>query len=147
MKHDELVKIAGKWLKNQGCGYVATELKALTPNGEIPDAIGFRSDYSVIVECKASRSDFLADRKKIFRKVPEMGMGDFRFFMCPDGMIHPSDLPEKWGLLHVTEKGRVNKIVAPKGNIWKISDLWHREKSVESEYALMYSCLRRKTVV
>lgn len=139
--HTELVKIAKKWLaKTCGCGVVFSEL--VTSAIEVPDALGLRSDYTILVECKTSRSDFLADQKKIFRQLPEEGMGDFRFYLCEPDLIKIEDLPERWGLLYWDGK-RVKKIRAPKGNIW-LSQKEHRfNKNVKAEHKIMYSALRR----
>jgi len=62
--HDELVSIAVKWLYSQGCGFAVGERVCVASTGEIPDAIGFRSNCSILIECKTSRADFKADRKK-----------------------------------------------------------------------------------
>jgi len=139
--HTDLVKIAKNWLaKTCGCGVVFTEL--VTNAIEVPDAIGLRSDYTILVECKTSRSDFFADQKKIFRQLPEEGMGDFRFYLCETDLIKIEDLPERWGLLYWDGK-RVKKIRAPKGNIW-LSQKEHRfNKNVKAEHKIMYSALRR----
>jgi hypothetical protein len=78
MTHEELVAAARKWLAkpyascrseygHSGCSVIVTELVAASKTGEIPDALGFqgcRADYTVLVECKTSYSDFLADQKK-----------------------------------------------------------------------------------
>ena len=87
MTHSELVEIAYKWLMRQNCGFAFKEIKACTLSGEIPDAIGFKSDCTILIECKTSRADFLADKKKSFRIHPETGMGDHRFFMAQKGLI------------------------------------------------------------
>ena len=69
MTHDQLVARAKHWLLNTyGCGFAFAELTACTNSGEIPDAIGFKYGHSILVECKTSRSDFLSDKKKTFRK-------------------------------------------------------------------------------
>lgn len=104
MTHAELVARAGAWLKIQGCGIVFTEL--VTYAGEIPDAIGWRDmgANSYLVECKASRSDFLADRKKPFRTEGTLALGRYRYYLCPPGMIKPEELPPKWGLLYCHPK-------------------------------------------
>ena len=60
--HSELVDIAEKWLFKR-CGFAFKELTTI--NQETPDAIGFRSGESILVECKTSRSDFHADKKNI----------------------------------------------------------------------------------
>lgn len=64
--HADLVAPAARWLKGTvRCGVVLTEAPSM--DGESPDAIGWRSGYSVLVECKASRADFLADSRKPHR--------------------------------------------------------------------------------
>jgi len=137
--HTGLVKIAERWLyKTCGCGVVFTEF--VTAAQEIPDAFGLRSDYTILVECKTSRADFLADREKFLGQMPESGIGDYRFYLCTEGLIKPVELPGKWGLLYWTGK-KVKKIVAPWGNIWN-GDL-RIEKSQKQEYRILYSALRR----
>ncbi len=97
--HGELVMRAARWLKNtRKCGVVFTEPRSF--QAEIPDAIGFMGpDDSIVVECKATRSDFQQDGKKHFRINPEQGMGDRRYYMAPPGIIRVEELPELWGLL------------------------------------------------
>lgn len=145
MTHTDLVELAHRWLtKAKGCGFAFAELCASTANGEQPDAIGFRQDYTILVECKVSRADFLADKKKRFRRQPHSGMGNYRFFMAPAGLIKPDDLPEKWGLIEVSEKGKARQVVGPKGNVeCRWSEWRFPEKSEMSERDLMYSALRR----
>jgi len=146
ISHDDLCCIAERWLlKAKGCSFAFKEFVSLGTYGEIPDAIGFRSGISILVECKASRSDFLSDKKKIFRRNPSKGMGTFRFFMCPAGLIHPDDLPERWGLVWVSDKGKATQKVGPKGNssFHGGSPFCFSEKSTQSEYLMMCSALRR----
>lgn len=141
MKHCELVELGYKWVLNNSprCGVAFKEFKTI--GWEIPDVIGFGSFMSIVVECKTSRSDFLADKKKPHRIVGK-GMGRFRFFLCPEGLIRPDELPERWGLLYVI-KGRAKCVHNPYnekgGNIWTNGF----ERDVESENQLMYSALRR----
>jgi hypothetical protein len=69
-------------------------------SGEMPDAIGWkRACHSVLVECKLTRSDFLADRAKPFRLNPEHGVGCERFYLVPAGLVRREELPKDWGLL------------------------------------------------
>lgn len=85
-------------------------------NGEVPDAIGFRAsgweDGSVVVEVKTSRSDFLADKKKPHRQDGK-GMGNWRYFLCPENVIRVDELPSGWGLLWVNTRGHVKAIAGP----------------------------------
>src|SRR2546430_10016870 len=63
MTHAQLVQKAVEWLRAYRCGVVLSEQACIS--GEMPDAIGWkRSCHSVLVECKISRADFLADRGK-----------------------------------------------------------------------------------
>lgn len=145
MTHKELVNLAYKWvLKNASCGVAFKEL--VTTNREIPDVIGFNSWSSVVVEVKVSRGDFLKDKKKPHRA---KGMGTYRYYMCPAGMITKEELPEKWGLIYVGSTGKAVCIYNPEkdkgeylGNgVWSKNNRFDRD--VESENRLMYSALRR----
>lgn len=123
-----------------------TELVTATVSGEVPDAIGWRNGgrVTILVECKVTRSDFLADMRKPFRVTPAKGVGDWRFYLSPPGIIEPDDLPEGWGLLHVA--GR--KICAVKGlPIGNCS--WGETPFVgakEEETVMLVSALRRLNV-
>ena len=146
MTHAKLVKHAEKWLLNtKGCAFVLTEL--VTSVGETPDAIGFRDmGVSMLVECKATRSDFLVDGKKYQRREPAAGMGSYRFYMCPEGLIKPEELPEGWGLVYVNEKGHRRQMVGPKSNIYSHPNngLYRfTEKNKRGETMMMMSALRR----
>lgn len=144
MDHPELVRLAEYWLmKSLKCSFSLTEMKCCQSK-EIPDSIGFRQGFSVLVECKVSRADFLADAQKEFRQQPSLGMGNFRFFLCPEGVIRPEDLPPKWGLVWIV-RGKPRHIVGPRGNAWTYSgrDFFFEEKNLEAEWGLMASALRR----
>ena len=89
LSHSDLVDRASSWLRNTvNCGVVLAEIVTDIATGEQPDAIGFKSGgISILVECKASRADFKVDAKKHFRKNPACGVGLYRFYMCPAGLI------------------------------------------------------------
>jgi hypothetical protein len=100
MTHEKLVSRAVSWLRSYGCGVVLSEQSCAS--GETPDAIGWkRGCHSVVVECKVSRADFLADRDKDFRQKPEIGMGCERFYLAPAGLLKPDELVQGWGLLEL----------------------------------------------
>jgi len=65
----------------------------------------------VVVECKISRADFLADRDKTFRQKPETAMGCERFYLAPAGLLKPGELPSGWGLLEL--RGREVELMQP----------------------------------
>ena len=115
MNHYELVQRAVKWLKNtRGCSFVASECHTVL--SEIPDAIGWLSSSSILIECKTSRADFLQDKKKYSRKFPEHGLGNWRYYMAEPGLIKPDELPERWGLLEVHPKLVRRKVFAKRFN-------------------------------
>jgi hypothetical protein len=104
MTHAQLVRLAEHWLRrNYRCGIVLSEQSCAS--GETPDVIGWKGKCrSVLIECKISRADFLADREKPFRHDAALGMGSERFYLTPSGLVEPHELPERWGLLEC--KGR-----------------------------------------
>ena len=98
MTHPQLVEKAVRWLRSYRCGVVLSEQACVS--GEMPDAIGWKQAcHSVLVECKITRSDFLADREKPFRQKPERGVGSERFYLTPPALIKLEELPTGWGLL------------------------------------------------
>ena len=113
VKHSKLVSLAVDWLRNgYGCGIILSEQYCAT--GEIPDAIGWKGFcHSVVVECKASRADFLADAAKPFRLKPEEGLGAERLYLAPAGIIRREELPKNWGLLEFVRR-EVRLVVKPR---------------------------------
>lgn len=90
--------MAELWLRRSRCGIVLSEQGC--SSGEMPDAIGWKGkSYSIVVECKISRSDFLADAYKPWRKDPTLALGCERYYAAPKGMLSAAEMPEGWGLL------------------------------------------------
>jgi hypothetical protein len=139
IKHAHLVARAAEWLRTRyGCGIVLTEQYCVT--GEVPDVIGWKGAcQSVLVECKASRADFLADAQKPFRLAPQAGLGSKRLYLAPVGMIGRNELPPSWGLLEC-EGRRVQLAVKP-GK----ADL-RTEVGLMKEMNLLLASLRRVEV-
>ncbi|HWC20235.1 MAG TPA: hypothetical protein VG498_24685, partial [Terriglobales bacterium] len=115
MTHSRLVDDAVHWLRTKyRCGIVLSEQSCAS--GETPDAIGWKgSNHSVVVECKVSRADFLADAAKPWRINSECALGCERYYLTPPGMLTCDELPQNWGLLEirgrevrVTRKSRKN---------------------------------------
>jgi len=100
-----MVERAVRWLRAYRCGVVLSEQACVS--GEMPDAIGWKQAcHSVLVECKISRADFLADREKPVRQKPERGVGSERFYFTPPALIKIEEMPEGWGLLEY-RRGRI----------------------------------------
>ena len=108
MTHAQFVERAVRWLRAYRCGVVLSEQACVS--GEMPDAIGWkRASHSVLVECKVTRADFLADRGKPFRLKPEKGVGCERFYLTPPALVKIEELPVGWGLLEL-RRGRIEMV-------------------------------------
>lgn len=146
--HHDLLLHADAWLKRRGCHITLIEYAAATRYGEIPDAIGWRGSgreqVSILIECKVTRGDFLADREKESRLQPEYGMGDWRFFLCPPDMIKSDELPPRWGLLYAHPSG----IRHVAGMQWTVSS-WNPapfRACKDAEVMMLVNALRRVQV-
>jgi hypothetical protein len=129
--HAYLVEKARRYLAKDH-PIVMTEMPSYW-NNESPDAIGFAGNNSTLIECKISRSDFLADKKKYFRRNPNYGMGKHRYFLAPKDLIKINELPENWGLLEIAGRG-----LAVIQKAQPISDY-----ASDSEKCLLISAIRR----
>ncbi len=137
MTHAQLVEKAVRWLRAYRCGVVLSEQACAS--GEMPDAIGWkRASHSVLVECKISRADFLADREKPWRQKPEVGVGCERFYLAPSGLLRPEELPAGWGLLELRKRD-VDMVKASGKNL-------RSAKGFRYEMNLLLASLRRVEV-
>ena len=137
MTHAQMVERAVRWLRSYRCGVVLSEQACVS--GEMPDAIGWkRASHSVLVECKVTRADFLADRGKPFRAKPEQGVGSERFYLTPPGLVKVEELPVGWGLLEL-RRGRVEMVGASAKNL-------RTTKGFGYEMNLLLASLRRVEV-
>jgi hypothetical protein len=115
MTHEDLCERARRWLSgSRKCNPVFSNIASC---GEVPDAIGWSSCYgwcgSTVVECKTSRGDFYADRRKYqayfqheeglryartqitqkaaaengWKLIDLARMGNYRFFLCEPDVI------------------------------------------------------------
>jgi hypothetical protein len=115
MTHGQLVERAVLWLRWYHCGVVLSEQACVS--GEMPDAIGWKQAcQSVLVECKVTRADFMADRAKPFRLKPDKGVGSERFYLTPPGLVRVEELPPGWGLLEL-RRGRVETVQVSAKNL------------------------------
>lgn len=137
MTHAQLVEKAVRWLRTYRCGVVLSEQACAS--GEMPDAIGWKKAcHSVLVECKVTRADFLADRDKPFRQKPEKGIGSERFYLTPPGLLRVDELPKGWGLLEY-RRGRIEVLHASEKNLRSAAGF-------RSEMNLLLASLRRVEV-
>ncbi len=146
MTHNDLVKRARRWLTSTArCRYVLSEMRSVYAYEE-PDAIGWRGTVSIVIECKTSRSDFRADRRKWAAKASER-LGAFRLYMTPPGLLRPEELPEGWGLLEAHED-EVRQVVSPPswGRFWQEGRAEDRDFSGEIGILISAAKARSETM-
>lgn len=145
MNHTELVNRATKWLKNFfHCRVILTELVAYTDSCETPDAIGWVFNQAILVECKANRADFHADKKKKARHKLFPALGVWRFYLTPPELLKPEQIIPGWGLYEVHGRSVIHKGGTEYCNAGRPPFTSCRD----SEVAMLVSALsRRKDVV
>lgn len=123
--------------------YVAVEL--CTWASEMTDVWGLGNfNDSVVIEVKTSHSDFMADQKKLCRteerEKQHYNAGRLRWYLCPEGVIKPEELPDKWGLLYWDGK-KVYPVIPPRpfdntqwGDMNILTSILRREEFPEKIY-------------
>lgn len=101
--HGQIVDKAFEWAKGR---HIIVIKERVAGWGEIPDVLGINLSDSTLIECKVSRADFYADKKKLSRLNGNM-LGTYRLYCCPKGLLKEEDLPEGWGLLEVYPSGYI----------------------------------------
>ena len=141
MTHDELVTLAMRWLALHRYRVILAEPGY---KDERPDAIGFKSGFSLMVECKSTRSDFLADKHKPFRQNPELGVGKLRVYLINPGIAKPEELPEKWWLLEALDDNTIRVVRGSTGDPEMCRKDFFDERNYRAETELLYSWCYRK---
>jgi hypothetical protein len=100
----------------------------------IPDVIGFNDTHSILIECKVSHADYLADLKKFHRAVDNpQQCGNYRYYLTLPDIIKYEEVNNGWGLLYYD--GKVHVIKPP---------VLHTEPEIKvAEYSILYSLARR----
>ena len=140
--HYKLCELGGKFLKSRKNAepwrtpnkYVTVEMVAMT--AENPDVWATNGYDTSLIEVKTSHSDFLADQKKWSRsKAAELAdkqLGNYRYYLCPEGVIKEEELPPNWGLLVWDGK-----------KIRKVKPAVYVKSSTDQELIMMTSILSR----
>jgi hypothetical protein len=129
--HSLLIQEAARWMSKKGASVIITDMTHGGP--ETADVIGWKGKLSTVIECKASVADFRADGQKVFRRYPEMGMGCFRYYCAPVGLLQPEKLPPTWGLLEWDGK-KLKETQKPDRN---------PKAAAREEVSLLLSAIRR----
>ncbi len=97
MTHKELVKEAKTWLLTaKGCNPVFCE-KGSQGCSEMPDAIGWTTEECIVIECKTSRSDLIANGKK------SLALGNKKYFMMTKDLFNQCKdiIPDGFGIVTI----------------------------------------------
>ncbi len=107
LTHDEIAEIGANWLKNnQGYPFTFSNMTSAM-HGEQPDALGISTHgESFLLEAKVSRADFRADLKKPWRTGIDSGLGMYRGYITPKGLLKPEEIPYGWWLLEIHGKNK-----------------------------------------
>lgn len=76
-------------------------------------------------------------------------MGTWRYYMTPEGVIKPAELPEKWGLLEVGNRSVIKPLAGPaalsknSGTFSNGLDDWRHEPDHDAERDLLVLLLAR----
>lgn len=132
LSHKALCDKASTWAKNNGNPVVFNELVCACH--ENADVLAFNASDSTMIEVKYSRSDFLKDKTKWFRKLRAETCGNYKYYYCVEGVIRPEEIPDYWGLIYYYPKSRKSRIKLKAKKVPANKD-WER--------AYLYSALRR----
>jgi len=137
MTHDEIADWCAKRIRGMGYKFSFSNMTSAM-HGEQPDVLGLDCwGESILVEVKVSRSDFLADKKKPWRK-DGFGIGDHRVYLTPKGLLKPEEIPYGWMLWEVHGKTRpILKVI--KGEVKKLVDNPYFTGSKQAKY-FMQNC-------
>jgi hypothetical protein len=98
--HYTLCQIGAEYLKKKKrTKYTTVEI---VTSGECADVWGITGVYSYLIEVKTDYRDFLKDKNK-FQRTEDgayYALGNYRYYLCPKGLIKPEELPKGWGLLY-----------------------------------------------
>ena len=149
LTHKELCLLGARWVFNESYSVEKDPWRILIEPGfreEMPDVFAFNKYHSVLIECKTSRADFLADKKKPFRQNPQLGIGQRRFYLVNEGVATQDEMPDRWQLLIAYDK---NTILLPEDYFsptsWDCGNLYDFNiRNATNEIDLMWSWNYRK---
>lgn len=127
--HELCSESACAWALRYGFAAVAMNTQSAGGSGDCDAvAVGVVRGRmrSAVFESKVSRSDFFADRKKWHRQCHgRHPRTTEEWYVTPVGLVRPDELPDRWGLLEVDERGRAS--VTKRAVVTDINDETFRE--------------------
>ena len=144
LTHNPLCDLAGRYLRGRGYEKVLVQTGYRKEN---PDAFAIDKYGSILIECKATRSDFLADKKKPFRINPEQGIGQCRYYLVNEGVIKSEeDIPNGWQVLIAKDENTIEAYTNHYfgGTSWISKEFKFAKRNFEAELELLWSWFYRK---
>lgn len=123
--HAHLKKIALLFLKEKCTDLIGTEVPFKNAYS-IADCVGInlkRKEIRVI-EVKATKADFIRDKKLFEEKTSYFGHAHYSYIMCPKEVILPSDLPYGYGLIWVDEFDNLSLVKRPIKNTKRLKTMF-----------------------
>lgn len=123
--HKHLKKLALYWLKPLVVDLVANEVE-FSNAYSIADCVGLnlkRKEVRVI-EVKATKGDFIRDKKLFGEKTSYFYHAHYSYIMCPLEVIQPEEIPHGYGLLWVDEYDNISVIKKPIKNTARLKTLF-----------------------
>lgn len=141
MNHKDIINASIKWCKSHGYHLILEEFVA--GHMENPDVLAFGNAHSLMIEVKVSRQDFLKDAEKFPRRNPKHGVGNYRYYACPEGLIKENEIPKGWGLIYIIDK-KAKTIKGHKSNCVTVEfPLEFFNANLRQERTMLMSALRR----
>jgi ribosomal protein S27E len=112
--HKHLKQQGMKWIKTKVTDIVATEIKYRNMYS-IADVggINLKRKEVRIIECKASRQDFLRDKKLMDIDKSYYKHCHYFYILSPANIITVNDIPKEYGLLWLNNKDEIELIQKP----------------------------------
>ena len=139
LRHEELLKTAATFINNKGLTHFgkSTYVVCNYNDGMEPiDVFGFGGGCTQIIKVITTRMELNLDLERAYRKCPKYGIGEFRSYLCPNGLLNKEDIPKNWGLLWCDNKGKIIEILNPQ----------KQEENKAQEAKIIKSLLRRNGI-
>lgn len=100
--HKQLKAVGMKWIKEKVTDVVCREVKYKNMRS-IADVVGINLKRREvrILEAKASKADYVRDKKLLELDYSYYKHCHYFYIICPDNIIQPDDVPKEYGLLWV----------------------------------------------
>ena len=140
--HLDLCNMASKLLMRNGYSVILQEVVSMA--NEQPDVLAFKNTASVMFEIKVSRSDFLVDRKKYWRRKEERGMGNYRYYVTPKGLVDKKEIPQGWGLIEFDDSGNESFVVGNNLSYHSLfGDVIYKKANTDNELMHLLTAFRK----